>query len=105
MVSLSLKGGNEERGGMVAATVEVSGVVEEEVETIDPNFLQKSSMLSWMLTMPRCDLFIRQKLLFYPVSTVFVFLMMFLLLVSDGHQLRAVGEDGDLKEKDQVNPL
>ncbi|KAG7238226.1 hypothetical protein INR49_031141 [Caranx melampygus] len=52
LVSLSLKGGNEERGGKVAAAVEVSGVVEEEVETTDPNFLQKSWMLSWMLTMP-----------------------------------------------------
>lgn len=35
------------------AGVEVSEVVEEEVET-DPNFLPRSWMPSWMRTMPRC---------------------------------------------------
>lgn len=50
-VNPRLKGGNGVKRGKVAA-VEVSEVVEEGVGT-DPNFLQKSWMPSWTLTMPR----------------------------------------------------
>ena len=41
--------------GDKVAAVEVSGVEEEEEET-DPNFLLRSWMPSWMLTMLRCVL-------------------------------------------------
>lgn len=58
---LDSQGLAEMKGGKVAA-VEVSEVGEEEEET-DPNFLPRSWMQSWMLTMPR-SLFVLSKIIF-----------------------------------------